>query len=111
MEQPYLCSECGNCFSQKSSLHIYQRSYTGEKPYICCPECGKYFLVKPSLHTHQRSYTGEMLYTCSECGKCFFREALFYIYDRDLLRGKSRIVDKRMNESGKSTEINILHGN
>ncbi|CAI9609819.1 unnamed protein product [Staurois parvus] len=41
----------------------------------------------------------------------FFREALFFIYDRDLIRGKSRIGDRRVSESGKSTEINILHGN
>ncbi|CAI9591134.1 unnamed protein product [Staurois parvus] len=76
MGEKYSCFECRKCFSNKSRLYIYQRSYTGEKPYVC-PECRIYFSVKPSLHTHQRSYTEEKLYTCSECGECFFREAFF----------------------------------
>ncbi|CAI9583223.1 unnamed protein product, partial [Staurois parvus] len=97
-EHPYPCSECGKCFSYKSRLYIYQRSYTGEKPYVC-PECGKYFSVNLSLHTHQRSYTRrscipvrsagnifhhkrEQPYSCSECGKCFTYKSRLYIYQR-----------------------------
>ncbi|CAI9594781.1 unnamed protein product [Staurois parvus] len=67
----YPCSKCRKCFlRQNLTLHIHQRSYTGEKLHTC-PECGKCFSLKPSLHTHQRSYTEEKLYNCSECGKCF----------------------------------------
>ncbi|CAI9614468.1 unnamed protein product, partial [Staurois parvus] len=109
-EQPYLCSECGKCFSHKSRLYIYQRSHTGQKPYVC-PECGKYFSLKPSLHTHLRSYTEEKLYICTECGKRF-SEKPFSSYRTEIsYGGKSHIGDKRVSESSKSTEINKLQGN
>ncbi|CAI9562205.1 unnamed protein product, partial [Staurois parvus] len=68
--EKFACFECGKCLPYQARLYIYQRSHTGEKPYVS-PECGNFFSVKPSLHTHQRSYTEEKLYTCSECGKCF----------------------------------------
>ncbi|CAI9592528.1 unnamed protein product, partial [Staurois parvus] len=54
----------------------YQRSNTGEKPYVC-PEYGKYFSVKPSLHTHQRSYMGGEVVYLFRVREMFFREALF----------------------------------
>ncbi|CAI9601627.1 unnamed protein product, partial [Staurois parvus] len=92
-EKLHTCPECGKCFSSKSRLYIYQRSYTGEKPYVC-PECGKYFSVKPSLHTHQRSYTEEKLYTCSECGKCF-SEKPFSAYMTELSYGGKAVLGTR----------------
>ncbi|XP_066461314.1 oocyte zinc finger protein XlCOF6-like isoform X2 [Eleutherodactylus coqui] len=67
-EKPYSCSECGKCFSTKSSLVKHQKIHT-EKPYSCL-ECGKCFRKKPSL-VHQRSHTGEKPFSCPECGKCF----------------------------------------
>ncbi|CAI9541391.1 unnamed protein product [Staurois parvus] len=74
-------------------LYIYQRSCTGEKPYVC-PECGKHFSVKPSLHTHQRSYTEEKLNTCLECGKCFSQKP-FSSYMTEISYGGKAVLGIR----------------
>ncbi|XP_066458358.1 oocyte zinc finger protein XlCOF22-like isoform X1 [Eleutherodactylus coqui] len=70
MERPYSCSECGKCFSNKSSLLIHVRIHTGEKPYSCSL-CGKCFTDKSSLVIHERIHKGEKPFSCSLCGKCF----------------------------------------
>ncbi|CAI9536797.1 unnamed protein product [Staurois parvus] len=69
-----------------------------------------FFHEAQSSHTSEILHRGEVVYLFG-VWEMFFRESLFFIYDSDLIRGKSHIGDKRVSKSGKSTEINILHGN
>ncbi|KAM4031921.1 uncharacterized protein ACNLHF_019306 [Anomaloglossus baeobatrachus] len=69
-KQPFSCTICGKCFNQKSDLMAHHKSHTEEKPYSCS-ECGKCFKYKPSLTVHLRSHTGVKPFSCSECGISF----------------------------------------
>ncbi|KAB0367430.1 hypothetical protein FD755_020754 [Muntiacus reevesi] len=69
-EKPYVCGECGRSFCQKAHLITHQRTHTGEKPYVC-RECGQSFSRNSLLIRHQRIHTGEKPYVCGECGRSF----------------------------------------
>ncbi|XP_068115177.1 uncharacterized protein [Hyperolius riggenbachi] len=69
-ERPFSCAECGECFAWKSVLLTHHKVHTGERPFPCA-ECGSCFAQKSALLAHQRSHTGERPFSCSECEKCF----------------------------------------
>ncbi|KAM4034840.1 LOW QUALITY PROTEIN: uncharacterized protein ACNLHF_021544 [Anomaloglossus baeobatrachus] len=72
--QPFSCSNCGKCFTRKSSLVDHQKVHTGEKPFSC-PQCEKCFTRKSEFVVHQRSHTGEKPFSCLECVKCFIQKS------------------------------------
>ncbi|KAG5853683.1 zinc finger protein ZFP2-like [Anguilla rostrata] len=71
-EKRYRCTQCDECFSQKSNLNSHMRIHTGENPYKCT-QCEKGFRSKSDLNTHMGNHTGEKTYKCTECGKGFSR--------------------------------------
>nr|XP_025039168.1 zinc finger protein 398 isoform X3 [Pelodiscus sinensis] len=73
-ERPYLCSECGRCFSRKDIFMSHQRTHTGERLYVCS-QCGKSFIHQSRLTYHYRVHTGERPYMCTECGKGFTEQS------------------------------------
>ncbi|XP_069606509.1 zinc finger protein 182-like isoform X3 [Ranitomeya imitator] len=81
IKKPYLCSECGKCFNQKSELVKHHTIHTGEKLFSCS-ECGKCFNQKSGLVTHQEMHTGEKPYSCSECEKCFHHKSSLIIHQK-----------------------------
>ncbi|XP_056408241.1 uncharacterized protein LOC130308661 [Hyla sarda] len=80
-KKPYLCSECGKCFTFKSGLVVHQRTHKGEKPFSCS-ECGKCFTQQSHLVRHQRTHTGEKPFSCSECRKCFTQQSHLVTHQR-----------------------------
>ncbi|XP_053115664.1 zinc finger protein 777-like isoform X2 [Hemicordylus capensis] len=70
--EPYLCADCGRCFTQEKCFARHQRSHASERPFVC-RECGKAFVHQSTLRTHHRTHTGEKPYPCPTCPKRFSR--------------------------------------
>ncbi|PIO38590.1 hypothetical protein AB205_0115030 [Aquarana catesbeiana] len=74
----FSCSECGECFLQRTKLLSHQRTHNSEKPYSCsecgklgekpfsCSECGRQFPHRPNLIAHQMTHAAEKPYSCLE---------------------------------------------
>ncbi|XP_053567485.1 zinc finger protein 547-like isoform X1 [Bombina bombina] len=69
-ERRFLCSGYEQCFTTKSSLIRHQTIHTREKAFLCS-DCEKCFSTKPSLIRHQKIHTREKAFLCSDCEKCF----------------------------------------
>ena len=56
-ERPYLCGECGERFSQASTLKSHVMVHSGEKPFTCA-ECKTDFRQSGTLNEHLRAIHG-----------------------------------------------------
>ncbi|XP_067321388.1 zinc finger protein 436-like [Anolis sagrei] len=92
-ESPYMCSVCGQCFTQNVALHggksqlkwkvsakcdvdyklpdlCQQEIFEGTEDFIS-QECGKSFIQSSHLLKHDIFHTGQESCRFQECGKCF----------------------------------------
>ncbi|XP_053567488.1 gastrula zinc finger protein XlCGF26.1-like isoform X2 [Bombina bombina] len=76
-----LCSECGKCFTVKSSLNRHQKIHTREKAFLCS-DCEKCFTKKSSLIMHQKIHTREKAFLCSDCEKCFTKKSSLIMHQK-----------------------------
>ncbi|XP_073421225.1 oocyte zinc finger protein XlCOF7.1-like [Dendrobates tinctorius] len=80
-QKPYSCSDCGECFTLKTTLLVHEMSHAGDRSYSCS-ECGKSFTLESNLLTHEKIHTEEKPYSCSVCGKCFTLESNLVAHER-----------------------------
>ncbi|XP_072279571.1 uncharacterized protein [Pyxicephalus adspersus] len=79
--KPYLCLECGNCFSQKANLIKHKKTHMEKKPFSCL-ECGEQFTCKSFLIAHESLHIGGKSNSCTDYGKCFSRKANIIIHKK-----------------------------
>ena len=70
MKNCYLCSTCGQSFTNKAAYVGHSNLHAGLKPHSC-EKCGKKFAFQKSLWEHRRTHDDICRYTCDVCGKTF----------------------------------------
>jgi len=69
-ERPYVCPECSNEYTQKSSLTQHSRAHDCKKPFVCT-QCGYKSAYKSNLKKHLKIHMGKKPLLCEECSKKF----------------------------------------
>ena len=62
-KKSFACDVCKNIFKTKSSLNVYKRIHSGERPFKC-EVCDKSFAQKGHLTQHMLVYTGKQFFQC-----------------------------------------------
>ncbi|CAI9723799.1 lymphocyte-induced maturation 1 homolog [Octopus vulgaris] len=70
-----------------SSLRIYKRTHTGDKPYKC-EVCGVMFSQKGVLTRHEGIHSGDKPYDCEACGESFTRSGYLSRHKRKVHDGE-----------------------
>ncbi|XP_063794272.1 uncharacterized protein LOC134949554 isoform X5 [Pseudophryne corroboree] len=84
-----VCSECGECFPDKTSLEEHLIHHMEENIRVC-PVCAQCFTSQSDLETHLKTHRGGTSWPCYECGKTLFtrssldRHRMLHIRDRPL---------------------------
>ena len=69
-KHPFLCSICGQEFTNKVSLEGHSNVHAGLRPHLC-KICGKSFATRNGIWHHSRTHDKTNRYTCETCGKTF----------------------------------------
>lgn len=64
------CAECGQGFTQNSSLKQHMLIHSGELPFQC-DICDRKFRRKTAIFVHMRRHSGAKPFSCKQCGSSF----------------------------------------
>ena len=70
IKHPFLCSICGQGFTNKTSYQGHSNVHAGIKPHLC-KICNKSFANQNGLWLHRRTHDETCRYSCETCGKTF----------------------------------------
>lgn len=80
-KRKYLCDQCPNRFSSKSSLINHKNIHLGIRNHVC-NVCQKAFLRKRELERHSVIHTGVKAFVCGTCNKSFGRKDKLIRHER-----------------------------
>nr|CAB3267982.1 ZF(C2H2)-13 zinc finger protein [Phallusia mammillata] len=81
-EQPYECKECGEKFSQSSSMKSHKRSTHKQEKKFICGFCQKVFNRKFNYEQHLNKHTGAKPYRCKFCDKQFAQTGTCKLHEK-----------------------------
>lgn len=89
-KRKYLCDQCPNRFSSKSSLINHKNIHLGIRNHVC-EVCQKAFLRKRELERHSVIHTGVKAFVCGTCNKSFGRKDKLIRHERIHAEDRNRM--------------------
>ncbi|XP_041349548.1 zinc finger protein 665-like isoform X1 [Gigantopelta aegis] len=73
--RPFVCLQCGQTFTERSSMVTHKKLHLGPNAYRYeCNICGRRFAKASTLVRHKRTHTGEKPFTCNICQKSYVNQ-------------------------------------